>query len=136
MALHWEEARVIVTCGDMRELGEVPGDAIVLTLKPEEVDDPEAIEAVRNLVLDRTIERRRQVLSDVYELGLSMPEPVTDEVEASPTRPRSPSRGCSRTCGSARRTSTTTWATSTSGWDRGPPSPREACGSAPTPGGA
>lgn len=84
MALHWEEARVIVTCGDMRGLGEVPDDAIVLTLKPDEVDDPEAVEAVRNLVLDRTIERRRQVLSDVYELGLSMPEPVTDEAEGEP----------------------------------------------------
>lgn len=81
MALHWEEARVIVTCGDMRKMGEVPDDAIVLTLKPEEVGEPETIEAVRNLVLDRTIEQRHQVLSDIYELGGSMPDPVIEESE-------------------------------------------------------
>lgn len=76
MALHWEEARVIVTFGDVSEVGEVPDDAIVLTLKPEEAEEPETIEAVRNLVLDRTIERRRQMINEAYELGTSMPEPI------------------------------------------------------------
>ena len=80
MALRWEEAGVIVTCGDPRTLEEAPDDAIVIALKPEEADEPETIESVRNLVLDRTIERRRRILSDVYELGLSMPEPVQEEL--------------------------------------------------------
>ena len=62
MALNWEEARVIVTCRDLRELGEVASDAIVVTLTPDEARQPESAEAVRNLVLDRTIERRRQTL--------------------------------------------------------------------------
>ena len=76
MALNWEEARVIVTCRDLRELGEVAGDAIVVTLTPDEARQPESAEAVRNLVLDRTIERRRQTLNEVYELGTSLPEPT------------------------------------------------------------
>lgn len=80
MALRWEEAGVIVTCGDPRALEEAPGDAIVIALRPEEVDEPETIESVRNLVLDRTIERRRRILSDVYELGISMPDPVQEEL--------------------------------------------------------
>lgn len=79
MALHWEEARVIVTCGAAADLDvTAEEDAIVILLKPEEVNEPETIEAVRNLVLDRTIERRRQTLSDVYELGTSLPEPLFD----------------------------------------------------------
>lgn len=84
MALHWDEARVIVTCEELSNLGEVPDDAIVVTLKPEEVQEPEAIEAVRNLVLDRTIERRRRVLNDIYELGVSMPEPTLEQTEGCP----------------------------------------------------
>lgn len=76
MALNWEEARVIVTCRDLRELGEVASDAIVVTLTPDEARTPESAEAVRNLVLDRTIERRRQTLNEVYELGTSLPEPT------------------------------------------------------------
>ena len=78
MALHWEEARVIVTCGDPRTLGEVPDDAIVIALKPEEAEDPDAVESVRNLVLDRTIEWRQKVITDAYELGTSMPEPLVE----------------------------------------------------------
>lgn len=79
MALHWEEARVIVSCGEPGDL-EVTAedDAIVILLRPEEVNEFEAIETIRNLVLDRTIERRRQTLSDVYELGTSLPEPLFD----------------------------------------------------------
>lgn len=81
MALHWEEARVIVTCGGLGEVGDAPDDTIVIALKPEEVDEPETVEAVRNLVLDRTIERRQQILSDVYALGVSMPDPTVEEGE-------------------------------------------------------
>lgn len=76
MALHWEEARVVVTCGEAGGLEGLPEDALVIVLKPEEVDDPEAISSIRNLVLDRTIERRRQTLSEVYELGTSLPHPL------------------------------------------------------------
>ena len=79
MALHWEEARVIVTCGNPRELGEVPDDVIVIAVKPEEVEDPDAIESVRNLVLDRTIEWRKKVINEAYELGTSMPDPLVED---------------------------------------------------------
>lgn len=79
MALHWEEARVIITCGNPKELGEVPDDAIVIAVKPEEVEDPDAIESVRNLVLDRTIEWRRKVINEAYELGTAMPEPLVED---------------------------------------------------------
>lgn len=78
MSLHWEEAKVIVTCGGAKDLEDVPEDAIVITLKPEEADDPEAVEAVRNLVLDRTIEQRRRTISKFYEEGTSMPEPLVE----------------------------------------------------------
>ncbi len=78
MSLHWEEAKVIVTCGGTKDLDGAPEDAIVITLKPEEADDPEAVEAVRNLVLDRTIEQRRRTISKYYEEGASMPEPLVE----------------------------------------------------------
>lgn len=76
MSLYWEEAKVVVTCGGHKDLDEVPEDAIVIVLKPEEADDPEAVEAVRNLVLDRTIEQRQRVVSKIYEGGSSLPEPL------------------------------------------------------------
>ena len=78
MALHWEEAREVVTFGDMREMGEATDDAIVVALRPDEASDPETVEAVRNLVLDRTIERRRRVISDAYELGTTLPDPTVE----------------------------------------------------------
>lgn len=81
MALHWEEAKVIVTCGSPKDLEEVPEDAIVITLKPEEADDPEAIEAVRNLVLDRTIEQRRRWIDKIHASGSLLPDPLVEGAE-------------------------------------------------------
>ena len=81
MSLHWEEAKVIVTCGSPKDLEEVPEDAIVITLKPEEADDPEAIEAVRNLVLDRTIEQRRRMIDKIHASGSLLPDPLVEGAE-------------------------------------------------------
>ena len=78
MALRWDEAKVIVVCGSPRDVAEIPEDAIVITLKPEEMDDPEAVEAIRNLLLDRTIEYRQKMIDKMFDLGATLPDPIEE----------------------------------------------------------
>ena len=78
MALHWEEAKVVVVCGGPQDVERIPDDAIVVTLRPEEVSDPEAVDAVRNLLLDRTIEYRQSMIDRLYDLGVTLPDPTDD----------------------------------------------------------
>ena len=54
---------------------EWPTSVIVIDMRPDQADDPDFIEAVRRLVMDRTIERRRLMLDYIFEFGDEMPEP-------------------------------------------------------------
>lgn len=77
MALYWPEARVAVRCEGSRGADEQewPTSVIVIDMRPDQADDPDFIEAVRGLVMDRTIERRRLMLDYIFEFGDEMPEP-------------------------------------------------------------
>lgn len=81
MALYWPEARVVVRCEGSTEWGEEwPPGVIVIAMRPEQADDVDFIETIRDLVIDRTIERRRLMLDYIFESGDQMPEPRGGEL--------------------------------------------------------
>lgn len=78
MALYWPEANLVVTCeGTERQEGAWPGSALVIAMRPEQADDDAFVEAVRELVVDRTLDRRRATLDYILEHGGEMPEPTS-----------------------------------------------------------
>ena len=63
MALYWPEARLAVECAEVRgHTAEKTPGVLVITMRPEQADDPEFAEAVRSLIMARTLERERDVL--------------------------------------------------------------------------
>ena len=85
MALRWDEARLVVTCGEApseEERAEWPDDVILCALRPEEVDDPETVRTVREFVLERTLQARRDGIEELLDPDARIPEPdATEPVE-------------------------------------------------------
>ena len=82
MALSWDEARLVVSCGELpdeRERSKWPDDVIVCTLRPEEADDPETIETVRDFVFERTLQARHDRLEELLDPDAALPEPDVAE---------------------------------------------------------
>lgn len=82
MALRWDEARLVVTCGEEpseEERAEWGDDVILCSLRPEEVDDPEMVETVREFVLERTIQARRDEIEELLDPDARIPEPEATE---------------------------------------------------------
>ncbi|WP_455138480.1 hypothetical protein [Thermophilibacter sp.] len=82
MALRWDEARLVVTCGEMpseEERDSWGDDFILCTLRPEEVDDPETIQTVRDFVFERTLQARRDRLEELLDPDAGLPEPEATE---------------------------------------------------------
>lgn len=75
MALRWDEASMIVTCGKLDELGDGADDSTVIRLRPGEASDPDVLEAVAGWVVERTMSRRRAAGA----LGYSLPDPAIDD---------------------------------------------------------
>lgn len=90
MALYWPEARVAVACeGASRtcEQDDWPPEVVLVSMREGQEEQPEFVEAVRSLVLERTWERRREAAMELCELSLGMPEPRGGELRegAEPT---------------------------------------------------
>lgn len=87
MALGWDEARLFVSCGELpseEERASWPDDVIVCALRPEEVDDPDTVETVRDFVFERTLQARRDRVEELLDPDAALPEPdVTEPVEGS-----------------------------------------------------
>lgn len=85
MALSWDEARLVVSCGELpgeEERASWPDDVIVCALRPEEVDDPDTVETVRDFVFERTLQARRDRVEELLDPDATLPEPdVTEPVE-------------------------------------------------------
>lgn len=82
MALVWEEAGLAVTCGGVpseEERASWPDDLVLCALLPEEADDPETIETIRDFVLERTLEARRTAVEELLAPGARLPEPAETE---------------------------------------------------------
>lgn len=75
MALYWPEAALAVACTGTEEAQEWPGNVLVISMRPEQADDPEFVETVRDLVVDRIFEHRRMLVKDLLASGSTVPEP-------------------------------------------------------------
>ena len=74
MALYWPEARVAVASAGTEGNEEWPSEVIVISLRPGQVDDPCFIDALRELVRERALERRRGALEQLWEMGRGLGE--------------------------------------------------------------
>lgn len=84
MALYWPDARMAVECteaegsqtgGERREDG-----VLVISMRPEQADDPAFVEAMQQLVMARTVRHEREIygrLMEGWERGKA-PAPVCD----------------------------------------------------------
>lgn len=84
MALYWPEARVAVTSANAEGAhGEKdwPPEVLVVLMREGQQECPEFVEAVRDLVASRTMERRCRALDALYELGTLVPEPEGEDVD-------------------------------------------------------
>lgn len=71
MALYWPEARMAVECaevarGKVAEGGDVPG-VLMITMRPDQADDPEFVSAMQRLVMARTLDREREIFAELFE---------------------------------------------------------------------
>ena len=78
MALYWPEARIAVSCEGATggpERGDLPPDVLVINMRPEQAESEEFVETVRDLVIERVIERRRLAMEELFMRGDSLPAP-------------------------------------------------------------
>lgn len=74
MALYWPEARLAVACGEVRGgAAEAMPGTLVMTMRPEQADDPEFAEAIRQLIMARTLSRERGTQDGSGEVGGTRP---------------------------------------------------------------
>lgn len=78
MALWWPEAKMMVEFSEATMQGDsenYPKDTLVITMREDQIDDPQLIEAMRHLVLARMMMNRRSLMDELINNHLDRMAP-------------------------------------------------------------